>query len=256
MAIRNFVEVDTVIADVYRDYKDDVEIPKLDMVHWIDDALGLIGVKGQFADLTVILPISNHRGLLPCGFIEEIQLADSGGNAMYPSTGTIMPSSVESLPNDNTLLGQEVETENFPLLVTSTAGCNRNEYYMDDGCIYTSIDSGNIVLNYVGVRVDNDGFPKVPDVEEYKQALKWYIIVKLIEKKWWSGGTNLETKLQYAKAEWKSYMHKAVDQGNMFTLPELENFKNNWVRLVPRSNEFANFYRGLAQPEHRLNNRY
>jgi hypothetical protein len=253
MAIRKFVSVKEVIGMVYTYYRDDVEIQQRDLIEFIDDGLNLIGVKGQFEDLTAQVPIANHRGLLPCGFIEEIQLADPWGMPMLYNTTTI----IEGTSQENTdsyIAGEQVNEDNVALIAVPPVSGNRQRYYINKNCIYTSFEEGTLTMNFVGIRVDEEGYPLIPDLEEFKQALMWWVLKAIFTRKWLNGGTNLENIISNAESKWIQYRRMALDQANMPTLTELENIKTNWVRLVPRMNEFSKFFSDIANPERRYNN--
>lgn len=255
MSIRKFTSLYEVISDVMRDYREDEFYSELDLASWADDALRLIGVFGQFEHLVAPITINNHKGMLPCGFIEEVQVADSSGCPMYPMSTTMGPiyEVAGSEPLNDVVSPQDdvINSENLTLFGGSK-GTFVNNYYFNDNCIITSYEEGFAYISYVGVRSDDQGYPMIPDVEEFLQAIKWYIIWTLLTKKWMAG-EDVQQRMLYAEQRWKEYRRKATDQGNMFTLPELENFKNEWVRLIPRMNEFRNFYATVANPERRIN---
>lgn len=254
MSIRKFVSIDVIIQDVYRDYRDDQVFSELDLIHWADDALRLIGVKGQHEEIVAKIPIVGHKGLLPCGFIVEQQVADSGGSVMYPMEGTMEPDMIEDPSNQ--LAGLPVDEDHFSQLATQSNGRMGNfRYYFNNNCIITEQEDGYVILSYVGVRLDENGYPMIPDLEEYLQAIKWFIVYKLLLKKWFAK-QDVQQQMKYAEDHWKEYQRKARDQAYMPTLPEMENIKNMWVRLTPRMHEFRNFFSGIAAPEQRRNNPY
>jgi hypothetical protein len=249
MAIRKFISITRLVGDIYRLYRDDISLNELDIIEWADDALRLIGTKAQLCEMVVELPVSNHHAMLPCGFVREIQLADNCGAAMLPNTATMFPRGHGS-KSDDYFEGQPLNNMRFPQMGGSP-NSSTSSYYIQNGCIYTSYAEGTVTLAFVGANVDEEGYPLIPDVEEFEQAVKWFVLSQIFTKKWLAGTEAMLQKMQHAENKWKEYKRKAVDQSIMPTLPEMENLKNIWVRLVPRQNEFKNFFATLAEPEHK-----
>lgn len=101
---------------------------------------------------------------------------------------------------------------------------------MDGKYIKTSFESDWILINYRGIAVDEDGFPRVPDTYEFSQALYWYIIYKLME-----GGFQHPAKINYLHAEerWLKYCGQARNDANMPSYAEAERLRDIWVSLLP-----------------------
>ena len=252
MAIRKFTSVKEVIRDVYKYYKDDGTIDEETLVYFIDDGLNLLNLWGSMEELTAEIPISGHVGMVPCGFHLELQLADSSGRTMTEATGTfnITPSDANGAAY---IKGQPVTTNEVPTLVTVNSGSSDHQYYFNNECIYTTAPDGFIYMNYVGVRVDSEGYPMIPDIEAVRQALRWYCILSLLQKKLLNGTTNLANMIETAQTNWDSYSPKARAAANALTVPQMENFKRSFVRLVPRMNQFNSFFRNVATEERLYN---
>lgn len=252
MAIRKFTSVKEVIRDVYKYYKDDGTVDEETLVYFIDDALNLLNLWGTMEELTAEIPITNHVGMVPCGFHLELQLADSSGRTMTEATGTI-----NITPSDSSgaayIKGQPVTTNEVPMLVNVHSGSVEQQYYFNNECIYTTVDNGFIYMNYVGIRVDSEGYPMIPDIEAVRQALRWYCILSLFQKKMFNGTTNIASMVEMAQNNWDIYSPKARAAVNQLTIPQMENFKRSHVRLMPRMNQFNSFFRNVATEERLYN---
>lgn len=103
------------------------------------------------------------------------------------------------------------------------------EITIDDGFIYTNFDNDAIYMKYWALPLDEDGMPKIPDIEHLERAIQWYIIWQ-VSLQWWfnSSVPDLEKRWQYAEAKYNEYYDKA----------------KNWIK-TPSFNRVINLIRRL-----------
>ena len=133
------------------------------------------------------------------------------------------------------------------------AANNKDSYIIDCGYIKTSFPTGQICLSYTAFPVDEDCYPLVPDDISFKEALFWYIFKQLLLGGW-DKPTN---KIDYVMAEkqWTKYCSQARNSANYPDIDRMENFMNQWVRLVPEVNAHSLFFEELNTREN-LNRTY
>tara|TARA_R110002050_G_scaffold270405_1_gene413438 strand:+ start:580 stop:1575 length:996 start_codon:yes stop_codon:yes gene_type:complete len=119
-------------------------------------------------------------------------------------------------------------------------------YLVESDRIKTSFATGKICLSYKAFPTDADCFPLVPDDISYKEAMFWYIYKKML-----LGGLQSTNGIAYdfADQKWKFYCTQARNAAVYPDIERMENFMNQWVRLVPNMNRYANGFENLAARE-------
>jgi hypothetical protein len=120
-------------------------------------------------------------------------------------------------------------------------------YLVENDYIKTSFSEGTICLSYKALPTDSDCYPLVPDDISYKEAMFWYIFKKMI-----LGGYDasaLGMNYMVADQQWKYYCTQARNAAVYPDIDRMENFMNQWVRLIPNINRHAGTFDGLADRE-------
>lgn len=108
------------------------------------------------------------------------------------------------------------------------AATYRHHYYNIEGrYIKTSFPSGNIKLTGEFYKVDEFGYPLIVDTFNYKEAVTWFIIYRLILQ----GYKHPTVDLRLAKNEWEDFQVKARNEKNMPDIDELERFTQRWTSV-------------------------
>ncbi len=104
-----------------------------------------------------------------------------------------------------------------------------------------NIKTGYAVMIYKAVVTDGDGYPMIPDTEEVKEAVYWYITMKYTYPLWRKGKVR-DIVYDEAKFNWKTWRLNAYGSQMM---PKgagaMQSFMNVWMRLVPKMNEFSTY---------------
>lgn len=244
------ISVKEVIAKVYRDLNLTDADRWQDMIEWSAEALNYIGAYQQYKVKGVRLAITNALAKLPCDMKDIIQVAYNG-IPLQPCTGSFTSSVTATTSAEATSVICEMcvgdDTNFSELLVTPLQGVYEC-YDLDSVYIKTSFLTGTIYMAYNSVATDEDGFPLVPDDESYKDALLKYIVMKLMYGKFVTDEIK-DTKYRMFVRDWEVSCMQARGKANMPNLAQLENIKNQWVRIVPNINRSSNFFNDLKVPE-------
>ena len=176
--IYKFTSIKEIIEGVYRDTAIHEELDIWDVIEWGGEALELIGAGLAYEELVAEVCVKEHRGALPC----NLHILDSisyNGDPLKQCTGTF--GAISTTPTNtttNSIDGKQVDKDNFPQMGTSQ-NMGGNCYYVNDNFIITSFESGCILLAFRGIKIDDEGFPMVPDNVSYKKALKAYITMMI-----------------------------------------------------------------------------
>ncbi len=129
---------------------------------------------------------------------------------------------------------------------TQTYHASSECYLVESDRIKTSFSEGKVCLSYKAMPTDPDCFPLVPDDISYKEAMFWYIYKKML-----LGGMQTTNGIAYdfADNKWKYYCTQARNAAVYPDIERMENYMNQWVRLIPNINRYANGFENLAQRE-------
>jgi hypothetical protein len=231
MSITRFKSVKSIIAGLYRDLGTNTEINEQDTVEWIGEALNMIGSYPQLQEVSTVLTVANHRVELPCDFAYLKDLTHKD-RPMYWSA--------KSAANNY----------NCPDCNDIPTCCTDYNFYIQDGYINTSVESGDLCMVYLGIPVDEEGYPLVPDEVYFDKALKAYV-THMLDRIQFRKGLLPEVVFRLSEKDWYFYVNSARGAAYMPNAAQMERIKNVWVRLIPKPNEYATGFRNLETRERR-----
>ena len=121
-------------------------------------------------------------------------------------------------------------------------------YTINPPYIDTSLKNGYAMIAYKAVPTDCDGYPMVADDEDVKEAIYWYINMKMLYPLWRNGHVR-DAIYAHAESEWKKKKMAAYSNISMPSHDELMTIQNTWVRLIPKMNEHSTSYQYLSTAE-------
>lgn len=229
--ITKFKSIKSIIAGLYRDLDINTEINEQSVIEWCAEGLNLIGSYSQMSENAKVLVVANHQVQLPCDFVYPKDITHNGRPMSWAT---------KSAANNY----------NCPDDVQIPTCCTDNNFYIQDGFINTSLESGNITVVYMAVPVDDEGFPLVPDDVYFDKALKAYVTY-MLDRIQFRKGLIPDKVYQESKVEWAWYVNSARGSANMLDTAQMERVKNVWVRLIPKPNEYTNGFRNISFGERR-----
>lgn len=227
--ITNFKSVKTIIAGLYRDLGINTEINEQDVVEWVAEALNLIGSYSQMNEISAVITVANHRVKLPCDFV-------------YPKDITYLGRPLSWATKSASNNYQCEECNDIP------SCCTDYNFYIEDGYINTSLETGDLCIVYLGVPVDEDGYPLVPNDVYFDKALKSYVTY-MLDRMQFRRGLVPEVVFRISEKDWLFYVNSARGSANMPDSSQMERLKSVWVRLIPKQNSYANGFRDIASRE-------
>lgn len=115
------------------------------------------------------------------------------------------------------------------------------QYMTKPGYIMTNIPTGFIKIEYYAIFTDEEGMPMIPDMESYKEALLWYVTLKLMYPRKLKGQISQQDYLEM-KTSWNYYRKQAYAEAMMPGVDELESIKNTYHKLYPEFNDHDTFF--------------
>ena len=139
------------------------------------------------------------------------------------------------------------------------------EYFIKPGWIVTNRSHGFIKIAYKAIATDERGYPLIPDLTSYQEAIYWYVVMKLSFPKWLNGqlGGNSKYAQKYAansytyiQQQWNFYRNQAYAEAMMPTADDMRTIKNEWNRLIPEFESDDTFFRDNNKRELIYNDYY
>jgi hypothetical protein len=209
----------------------------------------------------------NHVVKLPCGLMELLSVEDEFGTRIH-MTGAQLDITNMSAQRE-TATGSSARVTDFltnvEVIGTGSAegpsvpwdGSNLVKYEQSNTVaaynikmdyLQTTEESMFVKLNYKALPIDSEGYPLVPNVAEYKQALYWYVMGKLIG----SGFQHpvIPATLQgiaFCDAEYEKYAGRALGEIKM---PDQDRMYKLWAattRLIPPTHFHDDFFQGSGE---------
>lgn len=210
--------IDEVIARIIRNTRITDVSYIVDMQEWIPEAMGMMKTQYQLFPAYKDIIIDYHKGKLPCDLVSLIAVEYNGERLSFSSTvkhHETSQTSYKNTSNTSVFLSQVVaelnpsnKEENTILwkpTLSSTETLNQVQclplsdhwYQTEMNWINTSICDGEVRLYYYATPVDENGLPLIPDNEDYKQALYYYVRAMMLGSGYEDKMFNYEQLMQH-----------------------------------------------------------
>lgn len=210
----------------------------------------------------------NHVVKLPCGLVEVLSVEDRHGNRIH-RTGQEMdtehPSIARSTSDDSARPTNFQTLTGYPDIVTgSDAGPSVpwdgsnisaiNEsttaaaYDLKMDYLQTTEECMFVKIHYKALPIDKEGYPLIPNVREYKEALYWYVMKKLVATGFPHPVIPASMQgIDYCEQKYETYAGRALGEIKM---PDQDRMFKLWAsttRLIPPVNFHEDFFQGSEQ---------
>ena len=232
----NYVSLEPIIEEVYMSEGYAHELDWGDTITWAGNALGLMGAPSLLIEkitgnsvITPNITIADYRGSIPVDFVELLPggVRDAISKEVYDeATDTFFKA-----PN---ITGEEPHNKTGRLV-----------YQVKDGYIYIESATGTLELAYKAFKIDDRGFPMVPDIERVKQCIRSFITFKVDHKLWRLNKLD-RTVYEESKQEKDWYMGSAQNALKLMSPERREVWTRHWTRLLPvlSSHDYSFAYLG------------
>lgn len=270
--IYNYTKCESVIAKVMADLNiSEKNIRITDMREWIFEAVDKIGAPMQYiqkesgSDGEPILKIEDYQVPIPVGLqsLDAVAYSKSkNGNWEYVRSNTsafknqgrgcncgcntddnkLFPEKINTLSQLYTINGTRYLEKNFNTYSNDTT------YFIKPGWIVTNRKDGYLKIAYKTIATDERGYPLVPDLSSYQEAVYWYVVMKLSFPKYLSGklggkGVNSsQNTFFYIQQQWNFYRNQAYAECMMPDAGEMQSIKNDWNKLLPQFDAQDDFF--------------
>ena len=281
--IYNYTKCESVIAKIMADL-DSSEIRQRtsDIREWIFEAVDKIGAPMQYiskesGEDIPVLQIQDYQVPIP----NDLQVLDGVAYSTSPTgpwTAMRTSTAVFKSPGAHKITrGYIYEEPLMPKLTTAQSQFytingmkylqrmfgdaleKDPQYFIKPGWIVTNQRNGYIKLAYKAIPTDERGYPLIPDLSSYQEAVYWYVVMKLTFPKWLSGklsgGSSKYAQkyaaqtYQYIQQQWNFYRNQAYAEAMMPTADDMKNIKNDWNKLIPDWDGDDTFFSNIGKEQ-------
>lgn len=118
---------------------------------------------------------------------------------------------------------------------------NELQYTTKPGYINTCMPRGLVKISYYAIYTDEDSMPMIPDLESYKEAIYWYVTMKLMYPKKLKGQIS-QGDYYDIRNSYNFYRKQAYAEAMMPTVDDLETISNIYTKLYPEINDHSMFF--------------
>lgn len=120
------------------------------------------------------------------------------------------------------------------------------QYMTKPGYIMTNVPRGYIKVSYYAIYTDEDSMPMIPDLESYKEAIYWYVTMKLMYPKKLKGQIS-QGDYYDIRNSYNFYRKQAYAEAMMPTVDDLASVQNSWLKLYPEIDAHDTFYSTVGE---------
>ena len=140
-------------------------------------------------------------------------------------------------------------------------GLKQPSYFIKPGWIVTNQKQGFIKLAYKSIATDGRGYPLIPDLSSYQEAIYWYVTMKLSFPKFMDGtlggrSRNSTGVYSYIQQSWNFYRKQAYAEAMMPTEDNMRSIKNEWNKILPEFDSDDTFFEHIGDKQSIYNDYY
>lgn len=134
-------------------------------------------------------------------------------------------------------------------------------YFVKPGWIVLNKKDGFVKLSYKAIATDERGYPLIPDLASYQEAIYWYVMMKLSFPKFLTGSLGGKARFSqntyfYIQQQWNFYRNQAYAESMMPNEGEMRSIKNEWNKLIPDWDSDDILYENLGTRQLNFNDYY
>jgi hypothetical protein len=247
-----------------------------DILEWVAEGLGMLQVTNTLLltstgdiDCPDEIEIRNHCAELPCGFqfmeaVEDengLRLPEGSDKTDYTRPTTLRHRNIvdarvsafnvnpyqhqtsDGLPTDEPsasfpFLGEDIEP-------TTEVRQTKHYYNLSGNHIHTSFEEGFVKLHYWTTPVCKEGFPMIPDNENFKQAMEFHVLRRLLG----AGYEHPVFTYDYVDKQFELYAVRGMNEVSYPSPETMARINRSTVRLIPNYAAYQDFFIGSEQAE-------
>lgn len=261
-----FISIKTALIDVF-DTVDENIISTNEILEWASKAMGQIGAYESHEQAIVIKAVENYQTWLPKGTLQVNQI-------LYKLNFEFTSEDMEHTRFVNDIYKKfheqfyirdpyyerywkplRASTNSFVLSVLCDnspnlqTNCEQEYTILPNGKIVTSFEKGYIIISYMRAPIDDDGYFLIPNDDELVEALRFYVLSRLWEKRWNRKEEGASEKFQYYTTKWGIYKTMLRGKLKLPTSDQMQNIIEYSQSLLPKSKRYYSYFGTLGVPD-------
>ena len=283
--IYKYTKCESVIAKIMADADmSEKNIRVTDIREWIFEAVEKIGAPVQYVqkesgdDCVPVFEVHEYQVPLPDDLesLQSVAYSRDGNNwiqARKDESSFKMSANAKRMPHYEPQQppGQPLITHRSQLLGINGSSAmleaikdRKNgspSYWIKPGWIVLNKQNGYVKLSYKAIATDERGYPLIPDMASYQEAIYWYVMMKLSFPKFLKGELGGRIKYNmgtytYIQQQWNFYRNQAYAEAMMPNEGEMLSIKNEWTKLIPDYTADENFFKETGEKQLNFNDYY
>jgi hypothetical protein len=192
------------------------------------DSCGLLAIEDEYGciiplggDVTDLRSTSKRSGNPP----DDARAAVFSVNTEYGNTTPIF--------------GEDLD------LTPLTTGASAAYYKISGNYIQFSFETGFVKIHYLKRPLDKDGYPLIPDNENFKQSLYFYVMRQLLG----AGFQHPVFTYEACHNNFELYAGRAINEITYPSLDAAARYNRAVVRLIPPYHFYEDFFQGSEQTQ-------
>ena len=191
-------------------------------INYAIEFIRIVGMPDAFEHKTQEVDIENYIAEIPADCYQLLAVKTEGNEPMVLNAST-------------SVYGVDTTNKNYL-------------YTIKGNTIHTALNEGKLILSYLSLPVDEEGYPTIPDMASYIRALELYI-----KKKWFTilfdlGKLNVSI-FNNVRTEYAWAVGQAQTELIRPSTDEMQAFTNMWTSLLPRSDAHKHGFATLGSKE-------
>jgi hypothetical protein len=216
-----------------------------DLTDWIAEAIQLMKTSYQLELKSTSVRVDFHHAALPCMLESVIAVSFRGARIMDSGSAKPLKSLGYRGTEFKTSINPAVSTPGGQISLQSVECMPSSPeitYRLNYNKIECSLESAELEVYYYATPTDEDGFPMIPDNQNYKEAIHFYCRMKMIG----TGFKDPVFKYQDCEQRFDLYLGRAIAEITYPTVDAIHRNIQTNNRLIPTQYHWENF--GQSQP--------
>ena len=218
--IKKLISSKRVIAKVYRDLDIRDSAWEVNGIEWIGECLNLLDVWMDGYATSKEITVASHKAILPIHWKSTIDVWRKKDD------GKFVPMVYSSEDEQGKIIEMPEDARPW-------------SYWQNIDVLVTTFEKGTVFLRYYRQCVDSEGYPLIPDSQNFLEAATWWIIYKMFMRKYQHPDPNMN--LQFAYQMYEKYLGQARREIKFPTLGELEELVRNWTGISVEETDYKLF---------------
>lgn len=249
-----------VIGKILRDTKLTDMTYADDIIEWVGEAMERMLIRYRLGKTHKKLEITNHSHKLPCELVTldavfykgmRLRKGTSSVDVRVTSWDAVKNELDTYFISDPTVTPENVNTQNYSLvrgedIKYQQVPLSTSDFYtLKYDYIETSFTEGDVIICYTKRPVDEFGYPMIPDLQEARDAIFWYVCSKLVFT-----GYKLPDPVatfEFCDDKATTFFRKAKNIIKTQSEDEKESMVQVLNNLIPPAHYYETFFMGAEQ---------